>query len=377
MLVATAVLAKEPVYIGFDGAYGAKTNTAAKAIEMGARAAIDEINYAGGVLGGRPLELVTTDNQGISSRGRDNYVELASRKDMIAVLGGKYSPVSVEAIPDVQRMKVPFISVWGSADPITDLVKTDSYMFRLSLKDAWGVEALLRRAWRAHRATQICVLTPNTAWGRSGEAVLRQASPKIGVSLALIRWYNWGDTEFEGVLLDCEKAGAKALILIANEREGALVLNAMAHLPRERRMPVIAHWGISGGALHTLASDALGVIDLQVIQTFSFVRNPRPKARALARKLVAAQHLSGPEKIVSPVGVAHAYDMVYLLASAVNAARSTQGMKIRNALESLPPYEGVVRRYAPAFTPARHEALDRQQVLFVRMKPDGSIVPVN
>ena len=94
----SASASKAPVLIGFDGAYGQKTNTAPTAIELGARAAIDEINRAGGVLGGRPLKLVTTDNKGVSARGKDNFVELAQMKDMVAVLGGKYSPISVEAV---------------------------------------------------------------------------------------------------------------------------------------------------------------------------------------------------------------------------------------------------------------------------------------
>jgi branched-chain amino acid transport system substrate-binding protein len=112
--------AREPVYIGFDGAYGVQTNTAPKAIERGIRAAMEEINARGGVLGGRPLQLLTTDNQGVSARARDNYLELAARPDVIAVLGGKFSPVIVETVPEAQRMQVPLVSVWGSADPITD-----------------------------------------------------------------------------------------------------------------------------------------------------------------------------------------------------------------------------------------------------------------
>ena len=69
--------AGEPVYIGLDEAYSIKTNTAAKAIERGVLAAMDEINARGGVLGGRPLKLITTDNQGVSARGRDNFIATA------------------------------------------------------------------------------------------------------------------------------------------------------------------------------------------------------------------------------------------------------------------------------------------------------------
>jgi len=109
-----------PVWIGFDDAYGLKTNTSAIATEWGIKAALEELNSNGGVLQGRPLKLMTTDNKGISARGKDNFVHLASTKDLVAVLTGKFSPISVEMLPEAHRLKVPLISDWGSADPITD-----------------------------------------------------------------------------------------------------------------------------------------------------------------------------------------------------------------------------------------------------------------
>jgi branched-chain amino acid transport system substrate-binding protein len=111
---------KPPVWIGFDDAYGLKTNTSAIATEWGIKAALEEINAKGGVLNGRPLKLMTTDNKGISARGKDNFVQLAGTPDLVAVLTGKFSPISVEILPEAHRLKVPMISVWGSADPITD-----------------------------------------------------------------------------------------------------------------------------------------------------------------------------------------------------------------------------------------------------------------
>jgi branched-chain amino acid transport system substrate-binding protein len=76
------------------------------------------------------------------------------------------------------------------------------------------------------------------------------------------------------------------------------------------------------------------------------------------------------------VGSAHAYDMTHLLARAVDQARSTKGDDIRRALEKLPPFEGAVRHYAPAFTAERHDALGPQQVLFVRIERSGALTPV-
>lgn len=370
-----AASAQSPVYIGVDAAYGVRTNTAPKAIERGVLAAMDEINARGGVLNGRPLRLVTTDNQSLPARGRDNFIELAGKPDMIAVLGGKFSPVIIEVTPEAQRLKVPLVSVWGSADPITDGQPVPSFVFRLSLKDSWGVEAMITRAKTAYRATRLCAVLPNTAWGRSADAVLRTRASALGVTMVAIRWYNWGDSAFSETLGACERAAAQVLLMVANEREAASLLTQLSQLPPAARLPIVAHWGITGGVLHQLAGPALDVVDMQVIQTFTFIGNARPAARRLADWILKDAQLTSVDQIPSPVGSAHAYDMTHLLALAVNKAGSTRGDDIRRALESLPPFDGAVRRYAPAFTATSRDALTPQDVLFVRMRRSGELVP--
>ena len=376
LAVAVSAHAKDPVYIAFDGAYGVKTNTAPKAIERGIRAAMEEINARGGVLGGRPLQLLTTDNQGVSARARDNYLELAAKPDVIAVLGGKFSPVIVETVPEAQRMKVPLVSVWGSADPITDNGHSPSYVFRLSLKDSWGVEAMLKRAASAHKARRICAVLPNTSWGRSGQGVITSRAVPLGLTVVATRWYNWGDKSFGDTLAACRAGDAQAMVLVANEVEAALIVREMAALAPADRIPIVSHWGVTGGVMHELAGEALDKVDLQVIQTFTFVDNTRPRARQLAAWLMKDGGYSSVAQIPSPVGSAHAYDMTHLLARAVDQARSTRGDDVRRALEKLPAFDGAVRNYAPAFTPERHDALGPQQVLFVKIERSGALTPL-
>ncbi len=367
---------KDPVFIGIDEAYSIKTNTAPRAIERGAQAAIAEINARGGVLGGRPLQLMTTDNQGLPARGRDNLIDLAAKPGLIAVLTGKFSPVTVEMIPEANRQKIPVISVWGSADPITDNAASPSFAFRLSLKDSWGVEAMMLRAKSVHRATRQCAILPNTAWGRSADAVLVAKAGRHGISVVATHWYNWGETTFQDALAECVNASAQSILLVANEREAASIVSQLAELPQNTRLPVVAHWGLTGGVMHQLAGPALEKVDMQVIQTFTFIGNTRPVARRLAQWILRDAQLTGVEQIPSPVGSAHAYDMTHLLALAVNKAGSTRGDDIRKALENLPPFEGAVRRYAPAFTATSHDALTPREVLFVRMQRSGELTPV-
>lgn len=369
-------LTRPPVLIGFDGAYGQKTNTAPLSIELGARAAIDEINRAGGVLGGRPLQLVTTDNKAVSARGKDNFAELAAMKDLVAVLGGKYSPVSVEVLPDAHRLKVPLISVWGSADAITEHSYRPSYSFRVSLKDSWGVEAMIHRIATRYKAEQACAFLPNTSWGRSAETVIKSRANAQKVNFAVLRWYNWGDSSFAEAYQACLQASARALMFVGNEKEAAILLRELAARPAQERLPVVAHWGTVGGVLHVLVGPALDEMQFDVIQTFSFIGNRRPRAQALARWIMAHSPYKNEALIPSPVGAAQAYDTVHLLALAIKQAGSTDPQRVRDALERLPAFAGAVRDYAPAFTPQRHDALGPAQLLFVRMTSDGRLTPV-
>jgi branched-chain amino acid transport system substrate-binding protein len=64
-----------PVLIGLDAEFGHKTSTSARAVQQGIEIAIEEINQAGGVLGGRQLKLVTRDNRSITAVGLDNLRE--------------------------------------------------------------------------------------------------------------------------------------------------------------------------------------------------------------------------------------------------------------------------------------------------------------
>lgn len=365
------------VYLGFDGAYGQKTNTAAQAIEFGLKSAIEDINAAGGVLGGRPLKLITTDNKGISARGKDNFVELAQQKDLVAVFGGKYSPVTVESLPDAHKFRIPIISVWGSADQITENGMDPSYAFRVSLKDSWGVTAMLKRIVNNLNAKTACALLPNTAWGRSSDAVIKSQAMDLGLSIPVIRWYNWGDTSFAASYAQCLSNGARAMLFVGNEREAAILIKEIAARPVHERLPVISHWGTVGGVLHELVGKDLDAVRFEVIQTFTFVNNNRPLAVRLANAAIKAGGYATVADIPSPVGIAQAYDAARLVALAIDQAKTTNGEEVRNALEQLPPYQGAIKDYAPAFTATRHDALDASSIVFVKLTPGGALIPLD
>ena len=376
IFVGTASAGKDPVFIGLDAEFGHKTSTSAQAVQKGMEIAIDEINRAGGVLGGRKLELVVTDNKSMPAFGVDNLKDLAAKKDLVGVFGAKFSPVVMEWVPVAQELGIPIFATWSSANPITDNVYKPSYVFRLSLKDAWAAPAFLRFAKEERKATRIGLLVPNTSWGRSNQSALAKSSTSQGVTIVGERWYNWGDKSLVGLYKELAEAGAQAIVLIANEVEGAILIKEVASLPVGERLPIISHWGVTGGELAEMVGDAMQKVDFTVVQTFSFIGAKSPAAKRVLAALKQRYGITSAEAVVSPVGVAHAYDLTHILARAINKAGSTDRSKIRDALENLGPYDGLVRRYDKPFAPDRHDALSADQVFMARFDAQGALIPV-
>lgn len=93
------------------------------------------------------------------------------------------------------------------------------------------------------------------------------------------------------------------------------------------------------------------------------------------RTLASISPIRRIDDIRAPVGVAHAYDAMHLLARAIAKAGSTERPAVREALERLGSYRGLVRHYQPPFTKDRHEALGPEQLLMARFRADGALVP--
>ncbi|SMF91751.1 amino acid/amide ABC transporter substrate-binding protein, HAAT family [Azospirillum oryzae] len=374
---AAAKSAPEPVVLALDGEFGLNNSTSAESIERGILTAIDDINRAGGVLDGRPLTLIKREHRSISARGIKNIRELATIPGLVAVFGGRFSPVVIEELPVLEQTRTLFLAPWSSADAIVDNGMKPNYIFRLSLRDSLAMPFLLKRA--ADRGlTRVGLLLTNTAWGRSNlEAANRYLTDHKTPDLVATAWYNWRDRSLIDKYRALADAGAQAILLVANDDEAAVLVREVAALSPAQRLPILSHWGVTGGDFVGQAGAALQGVDFSVIQTFSPFRIPKER---LAPVLETAGRLFGiqrPEDIVSPVGFLHAYELTRILALAIDRAGTTDRAAVRDALEQVGPYHGVTRDYDRPFAPGRHEALGPDDLLMARFRADGVLVPVD
>lgn len=188
-------------------------------------------------------------------------------------------------------------------------------------------------------------------------------------------WYNWGDKSLLEKFQMLRKSGAQAIILVANEVEGSLLVKELAALPREERLPVISHWGVSGGDFAAMVGVALKEVDFSVVQTFSFFGTRRDKAHQVLDGASRLFGINDTAQLVSPVGLAHAYDLTHILARAIDKAGTTDRSAVRKALEEVRGYNGLIKDYPQPFTASRHEALGPEEAFMARYE-DRALVRI-
>lgn len=365
--------AAPPILVGLDAEFGRPTGTADDAIRQGILIALDEINAAGGLLGGRRLALVETDNRSVPARAVQNTTALGANPDVVAMFCGRFSSAVMDTLDAVHAAGIPLLDPWAAADKLVDNGRTPSYVFRLSLRDSWAVPAMLDHA-RARGYRRLAVLVANVAWGRANQALVERLAPAGGFTLVGSESFRYGDGTVMAKYRALLEAKPDALVIVTSENEGVELIRGIAALPARKRLPLLSHWSITGSDFKALTGPALHRVDLAVVQTWS-LRDARGKR--LDAVLAAARRLFGRDaKIVSPVGLAHAYDLTHLLARAIALAGSTDRAAVRAALERLGPYEGLIKSYPQPFTADRHEALSADDVFLARYARDGTLVRI-
>lgn len=366
----------QPVFIGLDAEFGYKGSTSAEAIEQGILIAIEEINKSGGVLNGRPLALLKRPNHSVPARSVANIEELAANPDVAAVFCGRFSPTVLDSLVTIHRLKIPMLDPWAAADGIIDNGYQPNYVFRLSLRDSWAMQTMIPYAG-VKNAHNIGLLLLNTSWGRSNQQAAeayQQLHPEYRI--VATHWFNWSDESLLEKYMELYQAGAQAIILAGNSSDAIKLVQAESSLPESQRLPIISHWGVTGGDFGSIVSNMLQEVDFSVVQTYSFI----DKQDAAAQRVLAAAkrlfNIADARQLASPVGVAHAYDLTHILAKAINRAGVLDRAKIRDALEQVKDYAGLIKTYRQPFTADRHEALSLDNVFMAKYAPDGTIEPV-
>ncbi len=369
LAVSGAAYAADPIKIGLTGPFTGGSSSMGVSMRDGVKLAVEEVNKAGGVLG-RPLQLVERDDEAKNEVGVQIAQELINKEGVVATLGYINTGVALASQRFYQEAEIPVINNVATGTLISkQFVPPDNknnYIFRTSANDAIQSAMIAEEAVKRQGFKKPAILADSTNYGQLGRADLVKALATMGVKPVAEEKFNIGDTDMTAQLLRAKEAGADVVLTYAIGPELAQIANGMAKLGW--KVPMIGSWTLSmANFIDTAGANGNGAMMPQ-----TFIQLPdTPKRKAFIEAYQAAYKI---DRMPSPVSAAQGYDSVLLLAAAIKQAGSTDGRKVREALENLnTKVEGVVTVYDKPFSATDHEAITANIPVFGLVK-DGRVV---
>jgi branched-chain amino acid transport system substrate-binding protein len=364
--------AADPIKIGVDGPFTGGSSSMGVSMRDGVRLATEEINKSGGVMG-RPIQLVERDDEAKNERGVQIAQEFINKEKVVAVVGYINTGVALASQRFFQDAKIPVMNNVATGSVVTHQFEKDpdNYVFRNAAHDSIQAPMIVEEAVTRRGYKKVAILADSTNYGQLGREDLEKALGAKGIKAVAVEKFNIKDVDMTAQLLKAKEAGAEAVLTYGIGPELAQIANGMTKLGW--KVPIVGSWTLS--MANFIDNAGPGGEGARMPQTF--IQEPTtPKRKAFIANYLKTFKPKN-DRIDSPVSAAQGYDSVYLLAAAITQAGSTEGPKIKAALEDLKaPVEGVVTTYNKPFSKDDHDAITANIPVFGEVK-GGRVVYAN
>jgi hypothetical protein len=215
------------------GMYGSLTGDGAsfgQSSVEGAQLAVEELNNAGGLLGGRKIRLLVEDDQSKPDEASNAVQKLITQNKVIAVLGEVASRRSLAAGPVCQKYQTPMISPASTNERVTAI---GDYIFRVCFIDPFQGEVLAKFAYNDLKARKVAVLKDVQQDYSVGltDAIQKTFTALGGQVLDPVS-YSSGDADFKAILTQVRAQKPDAMFVTGYYPEAAIIV---------RQARVVAH----------------------------------------------------------------------------------------------------------------------------------------
>ena len=361
---AAGAFAADPIKIGVDGPFTGGSSSMGVSMRDGVRLAAEEINTAGGVLG-RQIQLVERDDEAKNERGVQIAQEFINKEKVVATVGYINTGVALASQRFFQDAKIPVINNVATGSIITRQFDKDpeNYVFRNAAHDSIQAPMIVEEAVTRRGFKKVAILADSTNYGQLGREDLEKALKAKGITAVAVEKFNIKDVDMTAQLLKAKEAGAEAILTYGIGPELAQIANGMTKLGW--KVPMVGSWTLA--MANFIDNAGPGGDGARMPQTF-IQEATTPKRKAFIDAFLA-KFKPKNNRMDSPVSAAQGYDSIYLLAAAIKQANSTEGPKIKDALENLQaPVEGVVTTYNKPFSKTDHDAITANIPVFGEVK---------
>lgn len=346
-----------PIRIGVSGPFSGGSSPMGDSMRNGIRLAVDEINNIGGI-NGRKFELIERDDEAKNDVGAKIAEELVQQK-VVATVGIVNTGVGLASIDAYQQAKIPLLIAVSTGTTLTRKfappAAPENYIFRISptldLEAKVIVADLSRKGLRS-----VSILADNTAYGEAGLKAFKEYSAMAGLDVVSDERFKIGDQDMTAQVKRAKSSSAQALVVWGIGPELAAIARNKDAIGW--KVPMLGSWTFSMRNFIELSGRA----GEGALMPQTFIQDIGSSAKNSF--LLAYKRVFKTDRIPSPMSAAQGYDGMHLLYLAIRQANSTEGTKIREALENLKSrYQGVITSYHKPFSKADHDAITQNMLL--------------
>ncbi|HVT73516.1 MAG TPA: ABC transporter substrate-binding protein [Lacunisphaera sp.] len=324
------VAAAEPIRIGEYASLTGKEAAYGDTSHKGTLLAVEEINARGGVLG-RPLELLTADDQSKPGEAATAVKKLIARDKVVAVLGEVASIRSLEAAPVAQGARIPMITPSSVNSRVTE---AGDYVFRVCFVDSFQGNVLARFVREKLGLHRVAILTSaNNAYSVGMARIFKARFTADGGTIVAEQRYSEGDRDFRAQLTAIRAAGADAIFASGYYTEAALICVQARQLGLN--LPVFGGDGWDAPPLLEIGGPAM---EGTYFSTHYSPDNPSAEVQAFNARY--RRRWGATPDAWAALG----YDSALVLADAMARAGAAEPARIRDALAATRDFPAVTGR---------------------------------
>jgi branched-chain amino acid transport system substrate-binding protein len=315
------------IVIGEYGSLTGKDATFGISTENGIAMAVDAVNKSGGLLG-KKVRVIVEDDQGQSEQALSVVTKLITKDKVVAVLGEVASGNTLAAAPFAQKSGIPMISPSSTNIAVT---QTGDYISRVCYIDPFQGFVMAKFAANTLKFKNVAILRDLKSPYSVGLAdSFIENFKKFGGNIITDQSYSGGDPDFSAQLTSIKSKNPDGVFVPGYYSEVGLIARQAKKLGLT--VPLMGGDGWDSPKLQEIGGDALNG---SFFSNHYAVDDPNPIIQSFVSEYRTRFNQT-------PDGLAAlGFDAANILFDAIRRANSTEGPKLRDAINQTKDHPGV------------------------------------